>query len=90
MTSSGQNISRSRWLIVSLTVGLMIWVGGYCTLFAQTNTEHNAEKAIQELQIDTSLSDPNIPIPEIYETPPKIVPQMVVGTEEFNLFYFCK
>ncbi|MHC4105739.1 MAG: type II secretion system protein GspD, partial [Planctomycetota bacterium] len=58
--------------------------------FAQTNTEHNAEKAITELQIDTALTDPNIPIPEIYETPPKIVSQMVGGKEEFKLFYFCK
>ncbi|MCP4611857.1 MAG: hypothetical protein GY845_24405 [Planctomycetes bacterium] len=90
MTSSGQNISRSRWVFTYLTVGLMIWVGGYCSLFAQTNTEHNAEKAIADLQIDTSLNDPNIPIPEIYETPPKIISQMVAGKEEFRLLYFCK
>ena len=90
MTSSGQNVSRSRWLITALTVGFVIWVGGYCTLFAQTNTEHNAEKAIKDLQIDTALTDPNIPIPEIYKTPPKIVPQVVGGKEEFKLFYFCK
>ena len=90
MTSSGQNVSRSRWLITALTVGFVVWVGGYCTLFAQTNTEHNAEKAIKDLQIDTTLTDPNIPIPEIYKTPPKIVPQIVGGKEEFKLFYFCK
>ena len=90
MNSSGQNVSRSRWLITALTVGLMIWVGGYCSLFAQTNTEHNAEKALSDLQIDTTVNDPNIPIPEIYKTPPKIVPQMVGGKEEFKLFYFCK
>jgi len=90
MKSTSQNVNSSRWLLTALTVGLVIWVGGYCTLFAQTNTEHNAEKAIKDLQIDTSLTDPNIPIPEIYETPPKIVPQMVGGKEEFKLFYFCK
>jgi len=90
MTSSGQNISRSRCLITALTVGLMIWVGGYCTLFAQTNTEHNAEKALKDLQVDTSLTDPNILIPEIYETPPIIRSQIVGGKEEFKLFYFCK
>jgi hypothetical protein len=89
MTSSGQNISRSRWLITALTVGFVIWVGGYCSLFAQTNTEHNAEKAISDLQIDTSFNDPNIPIPEIYETPPKIIEQIVGGKAEFKLFYFC-
>jgi len=90
MSSNSQNVSRSRWLITALTVGLVIWVGGYCSLFAQTDSEHNAEKALSELQIDTSLTEPNIPIPEIYETPPKIVPQIVGGKEEFKLFYFCK
>jgi flagellar biosynthesis GTPase FlhF len=90
MTSSGQNVSRSRWLITALTVGLVIWVGGICSLFAQTNTEHNAEKALSDLQIDTTINDPNIPIPEIYETPPVIKEQIVGGAPEFKLFYFCK
>ncbi|MCP4256811.1 MAG: type II and III secretion system protein, partial [Planctomycetes bacterium] len=90
MKSRGQKSRLSQRIIAVLTVGLVIWVGGYCSLFAQTNTEHNAEKAIAELQIDTSVNDPNIPIPEIYETPPKIIPQMVGGKEEFKLFYFCK
>ncbi|MBN1805644.1 MAG: hypothetical protein JW837_10365 [Sedimentisphaerales bacterium] len=90
MTSSGQNISRSRWLITALTVGLAVWAGGVCSLFAQTNTEHNAEKALRDLQIDTTINDPNIQIPEIYETPPKIVEQIVGSAPEFKLFYFCK
>ncbi|MHC4534049.1 MAG: type II secretion system protein GspD [Planctomycetota bacterium] len=90
MTSSGQNGSRSRWLITALTVGLVICVGGYCTLFAQTNTEHNAEKALRELQIDTTVEEPNIPIPEIYETPPRIIEQVVGGKAEFKLLYFCR
>jgi flagellar biosynthesis GTPase FlhF len=90
MTSSGQNVSRSRWLITALTVWLVVCVGGMCSLFAQTNTEHNAEKALKDLQIDTTVDEPNIPIPEIYETPPRIVGQIVGGVQEFKLFYFCK
>jgi len=90
MTSSGQNVSRSRWLITALTVGLVVCVWGVCSLFAQTNTEHNAEKALSDLQIDTTTSEPNIPIPEIYETPPRIVGQIVGGAPEFKLFYYCK
>jgi Flp pilus assembly secretin CpaC len=65
-------------------------LGSICSLFAQTNTEHNAEKALRDLQIDTSTEEPNIPIPEIYETPPKIVEQIVGGAPEFKLFYFCR
>jgi len=90
MTISGRNVSRSRWLITALTVGLVICVGGYCNLFAQTNTEHNAEKALSDLQIDTTVKDPNIPIPEIYETPPRIIEQVVGGKAEFKLLYFCR
>ena len=89
MTGSGQNVSRSRWLITALTVGLVVCLGGYCSLFAQTNTEHNAEKAIKDLEIDTTINDPNIPIPEIYETPPRIIEQVVGGKAEFKLLYFC-
>jgi hypothetical protein len=90
MTSSDQNVSRSRRLFPALAVGVVIWVGGYCNLFAQTDTEHNAEKALSELQIDVTATEPNIPIPEIYTTPPKIVMQMVGGVPEWKLFYFCK
>ncbi len=90
MTSSDQNVSRSRWLFPALAVGVVIWVGGYCNLFAQTDTEHNAEKALSDLKIDVTATEPNIPIPEIYTTPPKIVMQMVGGAPEWKLFYFCK
>jgi len=64
-------------------------VGGVCNLFAQTNTEHNAEKALRDLRIDVTVTEPNVPILEIYTTPPKIVEQMVGGAPEFKLFYFC-
>ncbi len=89
MTSSDQNVSRSRWLIAVVTVGIVLCTGGQRDLSAQTNTEHNAEKALSELQIDVTATEPNIPIPEIYKTPPKIVKQIVGGTPEFKLFYFC-
>ncbi len=90
MTSSGPNVSRSRWRIPAVTVGIVMCVGGVCNLFAQTHTEHNAEKALRDLQIDLTATEPNIPIPEIYTTPPKIIPQIVGGTPEFKLFYFCR
>ncbi len=90
MNSRGPK-SRVSWRIATvLAVGLVIWVWGYCSLFAQTDTEHNSEKALKELQIDTNLTDPNILIPEIYETPPKIIEQIVGGKAEFKLIYFCK
>jgi len=90
MTSSDQNVSRNRWLIAVVTVGIVLCTGGHRDLSAQTKTEHNAEKALSDLQIDVTAAEPNVPIPEIYTNPPKIVKQMVGGTPEFKLFYFCK
>ena len=90
MTSSDQNVSRSRWLFPAVVVVVMLLVGGSGDLSAQTDTEHNAEKALSDLQIDVTTAEPNIPIPEIYTTPPKIVKQIVSGKQEFKLFYFCR
>jgi len=83
-------VSRSRWLIPAVTVGIIVFAGGVCSLSAQTKTEHNAEKALSDLQIDVTATEPNIPIPEIYTTPPKIVEQIVGGKPEFKLVYFCR
>ena len=90
MASSGQNISHSQWLIPTVAVAILFWAGGYCSLFGQSETENNAEKTLKDLQIDITVPEPNIPIPEIYKTPPKIIEQIVGGTPEFKLFYFCK
>jgi Flp pilus assembly secretin CpaC len=90
MANVGQKISRSQWLFLVVAVGVVLWIGGYCQLFGQSDTEENAVKALTDLQIDLSIPEPNIPIPEIYKTPPKVVEQVVGGLPEFKLFYFCK
>lgn len=90
MTDVSQKVYRSRWLTLSVAIVVMLLVGGYSSLSAQTDVEQNAQKTLSDLQIDVTTSEPNIPIPEIYETPPKIVEQIVGGTPEFKLFYFCK
>jgi Flp pilus assembly secretin CpaC len=90
MANAGQKISRSQWLFLVVAVGVVLWAGGYCQLFGKSDTEANAEKALADLQIDLTVPEPNIPIPEIYKTPPKVVEQMVGGLSEFKLFYFCK
>jgi len=90
MTGSSQKFSRSKWLTGAVVVVVMVLVGGSRDLSAQTNTEHNAEKALSDLKIDVTATEPNIPIPEIYTTPPKIVEQIVGGKPEFKLVYFCR
>jgi len=90
MTDVSQKVYRSRWLTLSVAIVVMLLVGGYKRLSAQTDVEQKAKKVLSDLQIDVTTSEPNIPLAEIYETPPKIVEQIVGGTPEFKLFYFCK
>lgn len=67
----------------------MLLIGGKSDIFAQTDTEREAEQTLRDLKIDF-VPDPNVDIPEIYKTPPTIIKQMVGGGEEYKLFYFCK
>ena len=90
MTDVSQKVYRRRWLTLSVAIVVTLLVGGYNSLSAQTDVERKARKTLSDLQIDVTTSEPNIPLPEIYKTPPKIVEQIVGGTPEFKLFYFCK
>jgi hypothetical protein len=90
MSSNSRIFSRNHRLILAATVAVSLWIGGWGSAFAQKATESTAIKALRDLQIDLNDVEPNIPMPEIYNTPPKIVEQTVGGTQEFKLFYFCK
>jgi type II secretory pathway component GspD/PulD (secretin) len=89
MSNSRQQVSCRQWLIAAVAIFFVLLIGGRGNIFAQTDTEHEAERTLRDLKIDIT-PDPNLDVPEIYKTPPKIVKQMVGGTEEFKLFYFCK
>jgi len=67
----------------------MVYFGGGGSIFAQTDTEHEAEDTLKDLKIDTT-PDPNAAVPEFYTTPPKILKQKVGGVDEWKLFYFCR
>jgi len=68
---------------------VMVYYGGGGSIFAQTDTEHEAEDTLKDLKIDTT-PDPNAAVPEFYTTPPKILKQKVGGVDEWKLFYFCR
>jgi len=81
--------SRSRWLIGVLGVAAVLWIGKWGDVFAQTDTEHEAEATLNSLQFNLT-EDPNVALPEVYTAPPKITEQIVGGSPEWKLFYFCK
>jgi len=89
MSNIRQKIIRNQWLIGVVAGLVVICIGGRGTIFAQTNTEHEAEKTLNDLKIDV-IPEPNVPMPEVYTTPPKILKQKVGGADEWKLFYFCR
>jgi len=89
MSNSRQKVGCGQWPIVAGTVIVVLCIGGWSSISAQTNTEHEAEQTLSNLKIDIT-PDPNVAVPEMYKVPPKIVKQKVGGTDEWKLFYFCK
>jgi type II secretory pathway component GspD/PulD (secretin) len=89
MTSSGQKISCSQWLIAAVTVAVVLLVGGCGDPLGENSTGAQAQSIINDLSRIEPVSEPNISVPEIYKEPPKIVEQIVGGTPEFKLAYFC-
>jgi type II secretory pathway component GspD/PulD (secretin) len=89
MSNRRQQIRYGQWPIVAVTVVVVLWFGGWGSISAQTDTEHEAEQSLNDLKIDVT-PDPNAVVPEMYKVPPKILKQKVGGTDEYKLFYFCK
>lgn len=88
MMGSYQKVGRFRSLIVA--VGIVLWTGGWGSIFAQTDTELEAERTLRDLQIDVMAPEPNVPWPDFYKQPPKVFEQIVGGVSEWRLCYFCQ
>ena len=83
--------ARKQWgLIGVLVVIITPWIGGCGGFFATSPTQLQSEKILSDLSGVTITPDPNIPMPEIYKAPPRIIQQMVGGAPEWKLFYFCR
>ena len=80
---------RGGWLIAVVGAVIVLVFGGRGSSLAQTDTENEAEATLNGLRINLT-EDPNVALPEAYTTPPKIIEQIVGGTSEWKLFYFCK
>jgi len=91
MSNSRQKVGYSQWPIVAVAVIVVLWIGEWGSISAQTDTEHEAERTLRDLKIDVT-PDPNVAVawPEMYKAPPEIVKQSVGGADEWKLFYFCK
>lgn len=81
---------RSAALFYALVVLVMLGATGCGDFFAEKSAELEADKTLRHLTRIDPVAEPNIPIPDIYKAPPKIIRQLVGGKEEWKLFYFCK
>jgi Flp pilus assembly secretin CpaC len=73
---------------VVLTIVVLVF-GGRDESLAQTDTEHEAEATLNNLKMNLT-EDPNVPLPQAYTAPPKIFEQVVGGSSEWKLSYFCR
>ncbi len=89
MGNESQNLSRWQILLVA-AVALMLCAGGCGDIFGEKTAVLQADKIIRDVSAIKTAPEPNIPKPEIYNQPPKILEQVVAGKPDWKLFYFCK
>ncbi len=89
MAIRGRKVSRSQWLTLTVIIVVMLLVGGCGDFLGGKTTGLQSQLIIRDLSKIEPVPEPNISVPEIYKTPPKIIKQMVGGEPEFKLFYFC-
>ncbi|MHC4640805.1 MAG: type II secretion system protein GspD [Planctomycetota bacterium] len=87
---SSQIISCSLRLFAVLTVIVTLWTGGCGDFLTDKTAGRESTKILDDLGRVETTTEPNIPMPSVYKGPPKIVEQVVAGSPEFKLFYFCQ
>ena len=87
--SSGNEKGRGWWLARAVGVGIVLVFGEWGSSLAQTDAEHEAERTLSDLKINLT-EGPNVAMPDIYKVPPKLFEQIVGGSPEWKLFYFCR
>jgi type II secretory pathway component GspD/PulD (secretin) len=88
--NSSRIISFSQRLFVALVLGVALWIGGCGDFLTDKTAGRESNKILDDLGKVETTTEPNIPMPSIYKSPPKIVEQTVGGSSEFKLFYFCR
>ena len=75
---------------MALVVGVALWIGGCGDFLTDKTAGRESTSILEDLGRVETTTEPNIPMPSIYKEPPKIVEQIVGGSSEFKLFYFCQ
>lgn len=89
MGVANREISRYTWLKGVVGAALVLLMGRWGYIRAQTDVEREAEATLNDLQIDLA-GDVNSPWQQVRRSPPQIFEQVVGGSAEWKLSYFCK
>ena len=89
MAGSRHKLFHSQRFMGAVLLAVVLWIAGSVQLLAQPTTQDEAKDTLAKLQI-RDVPEPNIQMPEIYTREPEIIEQVVSGTPEWKLFYFCK
>ncbi len=90
MSGNSLKIGLGQSIIGGLAIVVLLLISGCGDFFAHKATELQAEAILRDISKIEPVPDVNIPVPEVYKKPPKIVKQTVGGGPEWKLFYFCK
>lgn len=90
MKNNSHMTSRIKGLSVAFVIIGSLGLSGCHDWPDERATAIEAQNILRELNRIDTVPDPNIPIPDIYKTPPKKIKHLVGGAEEWRLFYYCQ
>ncbi len=85
-----RNRTRSLWLVQTVAIIVALCIGGCGDFVTDKTAGIESNRILKDLGRIKTTPDANVPLPDIYSQPPKVVKQIVGGAEECRLFYLCK
>lgn len=91
-SNSSRKISWLHHIIFFWVLAIIVtlWLEGCGDFFGEKAAGLQSQSIISDLSTIKKTPEPNIPVPEIYKAPPKILEQVVGGKPDWKLFYFCR
>jgi len=90
MGNDRHKISRRKRALVAFSILASAGLCGCHDWPDERATAIEAQNILRDLSRIETISDPNLPRPEVYKSPPRKFSQTVGGTVEWKLIYFCQ
>ncbi|MHC4069211.1 MAG: type II secretion system protein GspD [Planctomycetota bacterium] len=90
MRDSNEKVSLSQRIMAGLAVATVLFLVGCGDFFDEKTAFMESQRIRDDVREIKAVVDPNVFLPNVYTSPPKIVEQVVGGQPEWKLSYFCK